>query len=65
MYYKNWTIELDLDLVMPISNTIDYSFDYSETTGSLWLYSKYEATDFNADIANDISFRTFKYMANY
>ena len=50
---------------MPISNTIDYSLDYSETTGSLWLYSKYEATDFNADIANDISFRTFKYMANY
>ena len=50
---------------MPISNTIDYSLDYSETTGSLWLYSKYEATDFNADIANDISFRTFKYKANY
>ena len=65
MYYKNWTIELDLDLVMSISNTIDYSLDYSETTGSLWLYSKYEATDFNADIANDISFRTFKYKANY
>ena len=50
---------------MSISNTIDYSLDYSETTGSLWLYSKYEATDFNADIANDISFRTFKYKANY
>ena len=53
----------DLDLVMPMYNLIEYSSNYSETTGSLWFYSKDEATDFNADIANDNSFKSFKYKA--
>ena len=39
----------DLDLVMPIYNLIQYSSNYSETTGSLWFYSKDETTNFNAD----------------
>ena len=30
-------------------NLIEYSLNYSETTGSLWSYSKHEVTDFNAD----------------
>ena len=42
----------DLDLVMPMYNLIEYSSNYSETTGSLWFYSKDEATNFHADIAN-------------
>ena len=37
----------DLDLVVPVYNLIEYSSDGSETTGSLWFYSKDEATDFN------------------
>ena len=37
----------DLDLVMPMYNLIEYSSNYSETTGSLWLYSKDEATNFD------------------
>ena len=41
------------DLVIPMYNLIEYSSNYSETTGSLWFYSKDEATSFNADIAND------------
>ena len=53
----------DLDLVMPMYNLIEYSSNYSETTGSLWFYSKDEATNFNADIANDDSFKSFKYKA--
>ena len=53
----------DLDIVMPMYNLIEYSSNYSETTGSLWFYSKDEATDFNADIANDNSFKSFKYKA--
>ena len=53
----------DLDLVMPMYNLIEYSSNYSETTGSLWFYSKDEATDFNADIANDNTFKSFKYKA--
>ena len=50
----------DLDLVMPMYNLIEYSSNYSETTGSLWFYSKDEATNFNADIANN-NFKSFEY----
>ena len=34
-------------------NLIEYIPNYSETTGSLYFYSKNEGTNFNADIAND------------
>ena len=34
-------------------NLVEYSSDYSDTTGSLWFYSKDEATNFNTNIAND------------
>ena len=44
-------------------NLIEYSSKYSETTGSLWFYSKDEAIDFNADIVNDNNFKSFKYKA--
>ena len=37
----------DLDLVIPMYNLIEYSSNYSETTGSLWFYIKYEEIDFN------------------
>ena len=53
----------DLDLVMPMYNLIEYSSNYSETTGSLWFYSKGEATHFNIDIINDNHFKSFMYMA--
>ena len=44
-------------------NPVEHSSNYSETTGSLWFYSKDEATNFNADIASDSNFKSFKYMA--
>ena len=53
----------DLDLVMSMYNLREYSSNYSETAGSLWVYSKDEATNFNADIANDDNFKSFKYKA--
>ena len=40
-------------------NLMEYSSNYSETTGSLWFYSKDEATNLNADIANN---NNFKYL---
>ena len=43
-------------------NVIDYYSNYSETTESLWFYSKDKATKFKADIAND-SFKSFEYKA--
>ena len=39
----------DLDLVMLMQSLIEYSSNYSETTGSLWFYSKDEANNFNAE----------------
>ena len=54
----------DLDLVMPIYNLIEYSSNYSETKESLCFHSKDEATNFNADVANDGKFKSnFKYKA--
>ena len=53
----------DLDSVMPICILIEYSSNYYETTGSLLFYSKDEATNFNADIANDDNFKSFKFKA--
>ena len=51
----------DLDLAMPMYNFIEYSPNYSQTTGSLWFYSKDEATDFNNSIPNTDDFKSFKY----
>ena len=53
----------DLHLVMPMYNLIEYSSNYSETTGSLWFYSKDETSNFNADIADTNNFKSFKYNA--
>ena len=44
-------------------NLIEYSSNYSKTTGSLWFCSKDEATSFDTDIANDNSFKSFMYKA--
>ena len=52
-------MDQDLDLVMPMYNLIQYTSNY----GSLWFYSKDEVTNFNADIANDDNFKSFKYKA--
>ena len=41
-------------------NLIEYISNYSEATGSLWFYSKEEATNFDADVANDNNFKSFK-----
>ena len=44
-----------------VGNLIEYSSNYFDTTGSLWFYSKDEATNFNANIANTGNFKSFKY----
>ena len=49
----------DLNLVMPMHNLIEYSSSYSETTGCLWFHYKDEATNFNANIANNNNFKSF------
>ena len=44
-------------------NLTECSSKNSETTGSLWFYSKDEATNFNTDIDNTDDFKSFKYKA--
>ena len=44
---------------MSMKNLIEYSSNFSETTESLWFYSKDEETKFNATIANN-SFKSFE-----
>ena len=42
---------------------IKYISNCSETRGNLWFYSRHEAIDFNADIANGDNFKSFTYKA--
>ena len=48
---------------MPFYNLIEYSSNYSDTTGSLWFNSEDEATNFNAHIVDGNAFKSFKYKA--
>ena len=45
----------DIDIVMPIYNLIEYSDNYSKTSGSLWQYYK---TDPNDNIIQSESFKS-------
>ena len=45
----------DIDIVMPMYNLIEYSDNYSKTSGSLWQYYK---DDPNDNIANSESFKS-------
>ena len=45
----------DIDIVMPVYNLIEYSGNYSKTSGSLWQYYK---DDPNDNVANSESFKS-------
>ena len=45
----------DMDIVMPMYNLIEYSDNYSKTSGSLWQYYK---DDLNDNLANSKSFKS-------
>ena len=49
----------DLDLIMPMYNVLKYSSNCSDTTGSLWFYSKDETE--NANIFSNNNFKIFRY----
>ena len=50
---------------MPMNNLLEYSSNYSHTTGSLWFYAKDEATNFGADIEDKDEFKSFKYKTKF
>ena len=48
---------------MPTYNLIECILNYSKKTGSLSFFFKHEIIDFNAGIANDEDFKSYKYKA--
>ena len=48
---------------MSVYNLIQPSSNYSETTCSLWFYSKDETTNFNLNIVNDNICKYLEYKA--
>ena len=48
---------------MPMYSLIEYSSNYSETTGSLWFYFKNEPTNFSNDMENTDDFKSFNHTA--
>ena len=48
---------------MPMYDLIEYSDNYSDTSGSLCQFKKDEIID-NADVINDNNASSFKYKAN-
>ena len=51
-----------INITMPMYNLIEYSDNYSDTSGSLWHFKRDEITN-NADVSNDNA-PSFKYKAN-
>ena len=58
----------DVDVVMPVYNLLEYSKNYSKTSGSLWNYYKDELTneepDDNGPNKNVINSKSFKYKTS-
>ena len=48
---------------MPTYNLIEYSDNYSDTSGCLWQFKRDEINN-NADVTNDDNAPSFKYKAN-
>ena len=52
-----------INITMPMYNLIEYSDNYSDTSGSLWQFKRDEIIN-NADVTNDNNAPSFKYKAS-
>ena len=52
-----------INITMPMYNLIEYSDNYSNTSGSLWNFKRDEIIN-NADVTNDNNAPSFKYKAS-
>ena len=52
-----------INITMPMYNLIEYSDNYSDTSGSLWDFKRDEIVN-NADVTNDNNAPSFKYKAS-
>ena len=57
----------DLDIVMPIYNLNEYSNNYSDTSGSLWQFKRYEQNMNNKSPVNvnTADSSSFKYQSSF
>ena len=53
-----------INIKMAMYNLIEYSDNYSETSGSLWDFKRDEIEN-NANVTNDNNTPSFKYKANF
>ena len=51
-----------INIAMPMYNLIEYSDNYSDTSGSLWDFKRDEIVN-NANVTNDDNTPSFKYKA--
>ena len=52
-----------INITMPMCNLIEYSDNYSDTSGSLWHFKRDEITN-NADVTNEDNAPSFKHKAS-
>ena len=52
-----------INITMPMYNSVEYSDNYSSTSGSLWQFKRDEIVN-NTDVTNDNNAPSFKYKAN-
>ena len=52
-----------INITMPMYNLMEYSDNYSDTSGSLWQFKRNEIIN-NADVTNDNNAPSFKYKAS-
>ena len=50
----------DLDIVMPMYNLLEYSYNYQDSTGSLYQFNRDEPPNDNANVANDTTSLVYK-----
>ena len=52
-----------INITMPVYNLMEYSNNYSDTSGSLWQFKRHEIIN-NADVTNYDNAPSFKHKAN-
>ena len=70
--FKKWSTEIDgtlvdetdfINITMPMYKFVEYSDNYSDTSGSLWDF-KGDEIDNNANVTNDVNAHSFKFKAS-
>ena len=61
--FEKCRTEININITMPMYNLIEYSDNYSDTSGSLWHFKRDEITN-NSDVTNDDNAPSFKHKAS-